>query len=75
MDVYCDGMILRMDDYRTLAVFGARGNATRGLDKGHRAELAAFAASIRSGDGYPIPLWQLIQATEVSFAVEQQLRA
>jgi len=77
MDVYCDNTILCLNDYRELTAFGRNiiGGAVRGSDKGHRAELVAFAKSIQEGDGYPIPLWQLVQATQVSFAVDQQLGA
>ncbi len=72
MDVYVDGKIITMDDYKKVTVFGSR---TKGLDtsvpeKGQLEELREFAASIKNGDGYPIPLWQLIQATEIALAVE-----
>jgi predicted dehydrogenase len=75
MDVYMDGKIIQLDDYKKVSVFGAR---VKGLDttipqKGQLEELKAFFASIKSGGGYPIPLWQMVQATEISFEVEGQL--
>ena len=42
-------------------------------DKGHFNEIEEFAKSIKEGNGYPIPLWQLIQATKISFEVEKQI--
>jgi len=75
MEIYMDGKIIRMDDYRKLDFFGAKvkGLQTPTAQKGQYEELIEFARSIRSGDGYPIALWQLIQATEISFDVEEQI--
>jgi len=47
---------------------------TEPQDKGHLNEIQQFAESIKNGSGYPIPLWQLIQATKISFEVEKQIR-
>jgi len=46
---------------------------TKIQQKGHYEEMIEFAKSIKEGDGYPIPLWQLIQATEISFEVEEKI--
>ncbi len=75
IDMYVDGKIIHLDDYKKLEVFGARlkGIETRIQQKGQYEELIEFARSIKEGDGYPIPLWQLIQATEISFEVENQI--
>lgn len=75
MEIYVDGKIIRMDDYKKTTVHGSgtKGVETAMAEKGQMEELRAFAESIRTGDGYPIPLWQLIQATEISFAVESYI--
>ena len=75
MEICFDGKSIQLDDYRTLKVFGAniKGMETKKQDKGHLNELLKFAKSIKEGDGYPIPLWQLIQATEISFEVGKML--
>ncbi len=74
MKIYFDGKIIFLNDYREMKIFGAR---IKGLkmkqDKGHFKELQEFATSIQKGNGYPIPLWQLIQATKISFEVEKQI--
>jgi predicted dehydrogenase/threonine dehydrogenase-like Zn-dependent dehydrogenase len=75
MQVYVDGQIICMDDYRKLEVVESRsaGLSHKLPDKGHEAELVEFHRAIRERDGYPIPLWQLIQATVASFEVEHQI--
>lgn len=42
-------------------------------DKGQYEELIEFTKYIKGNSGSPIPLWQMIQATEVSFRVEKAL--
>lgn len=75
MDIYFDGKVVIMNDYRAMSVFG-RGNGdlkTARQEKGHSEELSAFAKSVREGNGYPIPLWQLVQSSKISFDVEEIL--
>lgn len=74
MEIYFDGKIIRMSDYKKLDIFGAR---YKGLDskmaaKGHMEELRAFAEAIKD-KREAIPLWQQVQATEISFEVEKKL--
>jgi len=75
MEIYWDEKTLQIDDYKRLMVFGESVSFPVSAEpqKGHYEELKEFAASIREGDGYPIPLWQIIQATEISFHVEETL--
>lgn len=76
MEVYADGKMLVLDDYRTLDIFGAnqKGVKTRVVDKGQKQELVEFANCVLDGMEWPIPLWQQIQATEIAFRVEEQIR-
>ncbi|MDW7709339.1 MAG: bi-domain-containing oxidoreductase [Deferrisomatales bacterium] len=75
LEVFTEGRVLVLDDYRRLTVAGAKvgGTETKLPDKGHRAELEAFADAILSGGQWPIPLWQQVQATEIALAVEDQI--
>ncbi len=75
MDIYVDGKILQLNDYRNLKVFGssAKGVETSTVQKGQLEELKEFAKAVREGDGYPIPLWQMVQTTKISFMVETAL--
>ncbi|MBI5529681.1 MAG: bi-domain-containing oxidoreductase [Deltaproteobacteria bacterium] len=72
LEVYCDGLVISLDDYRGLSVAGARrgGIKAEPQDKGHRDELIAFADGIARGE-WPIPLWQQVQATEIALEVER----
>jgi predicted dehydrogenase len=74
MEVFVDGTVLALDDYRSLTVTDGndKGLTTATSEKGQRAELEALIAAIRGG-GWPIPLWQQVQATEIALAVEDQL--
>ncbi len=75
MDIYVDGKIICLDDYKKIEIYGMKTNKTKTniSQKGHYEELMEFAKSIKESNGYPIPLWQLIQATEISFEVEEKI--
>lgn len=76
LEVYVDGKVIVMDDYKRLAVFGskAKGIDSKVMDKGQKEELEAFAYAIKQGGDWPIPLWQQAQATEISIEVEKKLQ-
>lgn len=75
LEVYSDGRIFVLDDYKNLKVHGAKAKGIESsvMDKGQKQELEAFARTLKSGGEWPIPLWQQIQATEISFHVEQAI--
>lgn len=72
LEVFVDGAVISLDDYRTLTVVGASGQglSSRRPEKGQREELSAMARAIRDGGEWPIPLWQQAQATEIALRVE-----
>jgi predicted dehydrogenase/threonine dehydrogenase-like Zn-dependent dehydrogenase len=74
LEVFVDGTVWVLDDYRRLGRAGG-GDAitTKSPDKGQREALAAFGRAVREGGNWPIPLWQQIQATEIALAVEEAL--
>lgn len=76
MEVFCDGEIQRLDDYRSLAVSRAQAPLlqTAQPEKGLREQLASFHAGV-TGGAWPIPLWQQIQAMEIALRVNDELRA
>ena len=76
LDVFVDGRVVTLDDYRRVTVAGgkAKGTATASVQKGHREMLEALAGAIRGGGPWPNPLWQQLQATEIALAVEPSLR-
>ncbi|MDI6842824.1 MAG: bi-domain-containing oxidoreductase [Anaerosomatales bacterium] len=75
-EVFCDGKVCVLEEYRALRVVGspAAGIETKVVDKGQAAEIAAFARAIREGGEWPIPLWQQEQAMRMAFDVEDALR-
>ncbi len=74
MEIYFDGKIIRMSDYKKLDIFGGRykGMEMKTAEKGHMEELKAFTEAIKD-KREAIPLWQQVQATEISFEVEELL--
>lgn len=75
MEVFCDGKVLILEDYRKFEVFGAKisGIDGKAIEKGQLEELTAFGQAIQKGAEWPIPLWQQVQATEIAFKVNEFL--
>jgi len=75
IEVYCDGKTMIIDDFKELKIYSARQKGWKGpQDKGHVRELEEFAHSIREGGSCPISLSELVQATKISFVVDQGVR-
>ena len=77
MEVYFDGKMILLNDYKELNFFGINEKNLKISiqDKGHYNELMAFGQYLKGkNDIGIIPLWQLIQATEISFEVEKQIK-
>lgn len=74
MEIYVDNKIISLNDYRELKIFGSNeaGIKKSIQNKGHYEELAMFGKSFKNIH-FLIPLWQLVQATEISFEVEKQI--
>lgn len=75
MEIFCDGNVFALNNYQQLTVTGIKKQdlTSRRPAKGHPEELMAFAHTLKQGGDWALPLWQQIQATEIAFAVEQQL--
>jgi len=76
MDIFVDGMVISLNDYRHLSISGLKQESlkTRSADKGQKEELVAFARAIKGETGWPIPLWQQLQATRISIEVDRLLK-
>jgi predicted dehydrogenase len=76
MEVYCDGSVISMKDYRTMAFFGMKRKKieTKIPEKGQLEELKLFAEAVKAGGNWPIPFWQQEQASEIAFQIEEKLR-
>lgn len=74
IEVHFEGKTLVIDDFKELRVWGSKAKGWKGLqDKGHLQELEAFGRCVRDGGGWPIPLEDLIRATQLSFLVDQEV--
>lgn len=73
IEIYFDGKVLIIHDFRNLEIYGSKvkGIESRKIEKGHLEELNEFAKCVRGESALPVPLEQLISATEISFAVDR----
>lgn len=74
MEIFCDGAIIALDDFKSLEVHGRRhkGWSSGAVQKGQYEEIEAFADGIRQG-AWPISLESQVDTTRVSFEVERQV--
>lgn len=75
MELYCDGDIYILEDYRALQIVASRKQSFgyRKPEKGWFEELEAFGRVIQYGGLWPMALWEIVQATEVALRVEAQI--
>lgn len=75
MEVFADGKVVTLDDYRAVSFAGSRTPAYRSVtsDKGHIEELRALASCLSIGTAWPIPLADQVLATKIAFEVEALL--
>lgn len=75
MEVFADGKVYIMENFKTLTTFGggAKPHSSRTPEKGQLQELELLGDCITNGGGWPISLEEQLQATETSFLVEEQL--
>jgi predicted dehydrogenase/threonine dehydrogenase-like Zn-dependent dehydrogenase len=77
LEIYSDGRVLRLDNFRRLQGHGWSGFKRMNLwrqDKGHRHEVAEFVSRVAAGGQPVIPPQQLWNVTEAALAAEQSLR-
>ena len=75
MEIFCDGKVVSLDDYRSVSVSGRRLAAWRDskVQKGQYEELEVLADGLRDGR-WPISLDEQLQTTRVAFEVERLIR-
>ncbi len=74
MDIFFDGKIITMDDFKKLAFYGSKKQQVSSSgQKGQFEELEALGNCLVNGGHWPISLQEQISATEISFEVEDQL--
>ncbi len=77
VEVFCEGQISVLDDYRSLTTIKDGRKHVEKLtaqDKGWKNEMQAFARAIREGGEPPIPYDQLIGVTQSTFAAVESIQ-
>lgn len=77
MEVFCDGKILRLDNFRKLKGYGwSNFNKMNlwGQDKGHKNQFCRLIETIASGGDALIPFGQIENITQASFAAMESAR-
>ena len=72
MEVHFDEKSIVMDDYKSLMGYGIsiKEVSSAIAQKGQFEELEAVYDCLRNGQAWPIALWDIIQTTEATFAIE-----
>jgi hypothetical protein len=75
MEIYADGRVVTLDDYRALEIHGGKGGGLRTAlpDKGHRGELEVFHAFATGKGPAPMTVDEMVDTTEASFTIRDQL--
>ena len=75
MEIFADGKVISLDDFKTLSVNGSTKPTWRSgtPQKGQFEELQALAECLKRGGTWPISLRDQIDATQISFEVENQI--
>lgn len=75
MEVFADGKVISMDDYRSVAIHGSKrkGWSSTTAQKGQMEELEALFAALVKGASWPISLEEQLQVSRVSFEIERQI--
>ncbi len=77
VEVFCEGQIAVLDDYRSLTIVKDGKRSVEKLsaqDKGWKNEMQVFARAIREGGTPPIPYDQLIGVTQSTFAAVESIQ-
>jgi predicted dehydrogenase/threonine dehydrogenase-like Zn-dependent dehydrogenase len=74
LEIFCDGRIIQLDNFRRLRAFGWPGFKKMNLfrqDKGQTRCVDAFVDAVRTGRVTPTPFDEVVEVTEVSFQVAE----
>jgi predicted dehydrogenase len=78
LEVFSEGAVLQLDNYRQLRGFGWPGFTSMKQwrqDKGNAAGMAAFVAAVASGAPSPIPLEESVEVTLACFEAVEAMHA
>jgi predicted dehydrogenase/threonine dehydrogenase-like Zn-dependent dehydrogenase len=74
-EIFCEGRVARLDDFRSLELFrnGGRTTSKCDRDKGHKKQLELTVRAMRDRNPSPIPFEELCEVTQASHAVLDSL--
>jgi len=75
-EIYCGGRVIRLDNWRRLALWGWPAERDQRLlrqDKGHRAEAAAFLAAVAQRGGSPVPLTETLEVSRATLLADARV--
>ncbi len=75
LEVFADGRVLQLDNYKKLTSFGWPGFKKMNLwhqDKGHTGCVKAFIDSILKGNNPPIPIEEIFEVSRISIKLANQ---
>lgn len=77
IEIYSQGRILILDNFKSLVGYGFKGFSSlrKKQDKGHKAQFQALIKSVKEGAEPLIPLDELINTTQASFAAIESLKS
>jgi len=77
MEVFADGRVITLDDYKLVEFHGSKVRAwsSKVAQKGQLQELEALSDCLLRGQPWPIPLDQQLAATRIALEVERQINA
>ncbi len=75
IEVFADGRVLQLDNFRKLTGFGWPGFKKMNLwrqDKGQKACVQAFVQAVAESAGAPIPIDEILEVSRISIEIAQQ---
>ena len=74
LEIAAGSTIIALDDFRQLEIYGGKKEKFKTKqDKGFNAEIDAFVSAVTNGGPAPIPFSELVETTEVTFAIHRAL--
>jgi predicted dehydrogenase len=73
IDIYSDGRVIGIEDFRALNVAGSQTPNLNANDKGHAAEWTAFVEAVKGRSQWPIPFWEQAEAMRIAFDVQDKI--
>lgn len=75
LEVFCDGKVIAMDDYKSVTVSGMKhkGWSSPSSQKGQMEELKVLGETMGSGKPWPISLADQLSVTRLSLEIERQI--